>query len=247
MRVSFDSNAWEKIFDPADTDCAVIREAIVTKRIEGFICEAAFRIEAITKIDRARYFDQPHFGSRFEGLVERDGLPYLHISFGPKDDHHPGLSSIQAAKLREALRAGIRLMRGLSWMGLPKPPEIRDPSIFVPETKEAAHIREQRQVDAFARIESRGVGKAAFDAAGGWNLSTDDPVDQKRFRKACAEWADGELACAHFGYQNDILCTNDHGRTARSSIFNLQNRVWLTAHFGVAFRTIKELVAEVPK
>ena len=131
MRVTFDSNAWERIFDPADTDWAIIRNALAARRIEGFICEIGFCIDAVTKSDRATYFAQPHCGSRFDGIVERDGRLYFQTSFGPEDDHHPGLPPVQAAKLQEALRCGIRLMRASAWMGLPAPQELLDLTIFV--------------------------------------------------------------------------------------------------------------------
>ncbi len=136
-------------------------------------------------------------------------------------------------------------MRGLAWMGLPAPQELLDTTIFVRESPERASQRQQRQIDVFANIDARGVGKAAFDAAGGWKLLPDAPVYDKRFVKACAEWADGELVCAHVGYQNDILCTNDCAVNAGASIFDPQNRKWLTDHYGVAFRKIDELAAEI--
>jgi hypothetical protein len=245
MRVSFDSNAWEKIFDPSDTLCASIRAALARRAIEGFICEAGFRIEAITKDDRATYFAKPYMDTRFDGMVMRDGQPHIQVSFGPDDTRHPGLPSVQADKLRRALSTGLLLMRGSPWMGLPVPPEIGDPQIFVSETREGAHEREQRQIDALALIETRGVGKAAFDAVGGWRLSAMPPSDEKKVRTACAEWADGELVGAHIAYQHDILCTNDRARTAGTSIFDLTNRAWLTTHFGVVFKTLDELIAEI--
>jgi len=40
MRVSFDSNAWEKIFHSTDCKCAPIRGALKARRLEGFISEA---------------------------------------------------------------------------------------------------------------------------------------------------------------------------------------------------------------
>ena len=162
VRVTFDSNAWEPIFGPTVTEWTPIHAALADGTFKGFICEAGFRIEAVTKKNRATYFAQPHFGSRI-GIVERDSRPYLHMSFGPEDDHHPGLPPIQAAKLQEALRCGIRLMRASAWMGLPAPQELLDPTIFVPETRESANQRIQRQIDVSANIEARGVGKAAFD------------------------------------------------------------------------------------
>jgi hypothetical protein len=236
MRVSFDSNAWEKIFHSTDCKCAPIRAALKARRLEGFISEAGFRIEAIRNRDRADYFKQPHADLQFDGSGTRK------MSFGPLDDRHPGLPVPQAGKLQSALAAGIRLMRGSNWMGLPSPQEISDPMIFVPETPEAKHEREQRQLDVSALIDARGVGWAKFDAADGWSVRI---KDTHRFREACAEWADGELVAAHIAYQNDILCTHDHARRAGTSVFDPKNRSWLTSNYGVVFKTIDELLAEI--
>lgn len=246
VRVTFDSNAWEKIFDPTVSKWTPIRAALADGTLKGFICEAGFRIEAVTKKNRATYFAQPHFGFRFEGIVERDGRPYLRTSFGPEDDHHPGLPSEQTPKLQEALRCGIRLMRASAWMGLPAPQELLDPTIFVPETRESANQREQRQIDVSAHIEARGVGKAVFDAAGGWNLLPTTPINQKRFWKACAEWVDGEALAAHVGYGNDLFCTHDEGKNAGGpSVLDPVHREWFTREFGVQFAKLDELAEKV--
>jgi hypothetical protein len=240
MQVSFDSNTWEKVFDPADHDWALVRSAISGGRISGFICEAAFRIEAIRKRERAAYFAQPAMDVQFPfSTVIRDGKPYVQImSIGPADESHPGVPEVQSNKLKSALSAGVRLMRGGAWLGLPSPMEIRDPALFV-QTNDPG--REQRQIDASARIEARGVGKAAFDAAGGWNTQAGVPYNEKVLAKACAEWADGELVASHIAYRNEILCTNDQARAAGVSIFDSNNRVWLTSEFGVKFATLEEL------
>lgn len=241
MRVTFDSNAWEKIFDPADRDWVSVRSAIARGRIGGFICESGFRIEAIRKRERAAYFAEPAMDVQFPfSIVMRDGKPCLHLaSVGPADESHPGLPEVQSSKLKKALAAGVRLMRGGAWSGLPSPVEIRDPALFV-QTNDPG--REQRQIDASARIEARGVGKAAFDAAGGWTAQAGLPHNEREFHKACAEWADGELVAAHIAYQNDILCTNDQARAAGISIFDSANRAWLTAEYGLQFATLEELL-----
>lgn len=246
MRVSFDSNAWEKMFDPADRDWTSIRAAIATNQIAGFISEASFRIEAIRKSERTSYFAEPAMQVQFPlSTVERDGKPYIHLmTIGPDDDRHPGLPEIQSAKLISALDAGVRLMRTASWLGLPSPSEIGDPAIFA----QAAHgdsAREQCQIDTLALIEARGVGRAAFEAAGGWQGAGGVLQDEKRFRKACAEWADGELVAAHVAYRNDILCTNDQAHAAGRSILDPTNRAWLTAEFGVQFATLDELLGQI--
>jgi hypothetical protein len=152
------------------------------------------------------------------------------MSIGPADESHPGMPEVQSNKLKNALAAGVRLMRGGAWLGLPSPVEIRDPALFV-QTNDPG--REQRQINASAHIEARGVGKAAFDAAGGWNAQGGVPHSEKVLAKACAEWADGELVASHIAYRNDILCTNDQARAAGVSIFDSANRAWLAAEFGV--------------
>ena len=244
MRVTFDSNSWEPVFDPIDRNWAPVRSAISSGRITGFICEAGFRIEAIRKRERAAYFAEPAMDvqSTFSTVII-NGKPHVQfLSFGPDDESHPGLPEVQSSRLKNALAAGVRLMRGGAWMGLPSPVEIRDPALFV-QTNDPD--REQRQIDASARIESRGVGKAAFDAADGWNAQPGASYNEKMFAKACAEWADGELVASHIGYRNDVLCTNDLARTAGISILDPTNRAWLTAEFGVRFATLEELAKEL--
>jgi hypothetical protein len=241
MQVTFDTNTWERVFDPVDRDWAPVRLAISSGRITGFICEAGFRIEAIRKRDRAAYFAEPATDLRFPfSTAIINGKPYVQfMSFGPDDECHPGLPEVQSNKLKNALAAGVRLMRGAAWLGLPSPVEIRDLAIFV-QTNDPD--REQRQIDASARIEARGVGKAAFDTVGGWNTHAGVPHNEKAFAKACAEWADGELVASHIAYRHDILCTNDQARAAGVSIFDSANRTWLAAEFGVRFATLEELL-----
>ncbi len=245
MRVSFDSNAWEPVFAPEDRDYASIRAALVDRRIDGFICEAAFRIEAIRRKERAEYFAKPHMDVRFDGPVIHEGKQYSKMSFGPNDSIHPGLPDKQIKKLQRALAAGVKVMRGQNWIGLPMPLKILDINNFVSEESGAAQERMQRQLDVSALIDARSVGKAAFDAADGWTDRDRTSAEEKQLIKACAEWADGEIVAAHIAYQNDILCTDDCAGGAGTSIFNAANRSWLTTEFGVRFMTLGDLAAKV--
>lgn len=218
-------------------------------RIEGFICEAAFRIEAVRKNDRPAYFARPQMKVTFPSrIVSIEGKPHIHfMSMGPNDGRHPGLPDVQANRLELALSVGLRLMRGLAWMGLPSPLEIGDPRFFVQETESARGEREQLQIAVSAKMWKRGVGKQAFDAAGGWQAIEQGTLHEKKFSKACAEWADGELVAAHIAYQHDILCTNDRAQAAGTSIFDARNRTWLNAQYGVVFKNFDELIAEIAR
>jgi hypothetical protein len=163
------------------------------------------------------------------------------MSFGPDDSLHPGLPTVQAERLRRAVDAGIRVMRGMRWLGLPSPKEALDLTSFVEETTDRQNEREQRQIAVYAEICDRGVGKAAFDEIGGWQGFYSGTSSAKKVARACAEWADGELAAAHVAYANDLLCTEDHGIGSGRSVFNAKNRAWLVARFGVRFATLSEL------
>jgi hypothetical protein len=240
-RVTLDSNVWERIFGSSDPESRAFRNALTENRVESFTCESAFRIEAIRKSQRAAYFSKPSLDIHTPiEVVLRDGQPYIQMSFGPDDSLHPGLPPVQAERLRLAVAAGLRVMRGMAWLGLPSPREILDPSIFVEETTAQRNERMQRQIAVDAEICSRGVGKALFDEAGGWEGFNSTTYSEKKVARACAEWADGELAAAHVAYANDILCTEDRGVGSKRSIFNPQNRSWLTARFGVRFARLSD-------
>ncbi|HZK91800.1 MAG TPA: hypothetical protein VFC56_16790 [Stellaceae bacterium] len=223
-----------------------VREAIASGRCRGFICAAAFRIEAIRKQLRVTYFTQPYMHVRHE-IVTKAGHPHLKWSFGPDDSRHPRIHPKQAIKFQNALRHGVLLMRGQNWMGLPSPPEIDEPSLYITEEASERFQREQRQLDVSALIDERGVGQSAFANIGGRSGRPVRGANEKRLQKACAEWADGELVAAHIAYQNDVLCTDDRGRSAGRSILDDANRKWLTAEHGVVFRSVDQLMDDLTK
>lgn len=250
MKVTFDSNAWETVFAAEEFLPAAsvrLRAAMDGGLIEGFISEAAFRIEAIQKKSRPVDFAEPHVTTTGWSLPtppEPNLVPLL--SLGPANAKHPGLPPQQLQKLKCAAEHGVRVIRALNWMGLPVPAQLSQVLDYVADSGDVRALREQRQINAFDSIRKRGVGKAAFDGAGGWSRPPQEPEKAKAFSEACAEWADGELVAAHIGYRNDVICTNDFGRSAGDSVFNSQNRAWLTETYGVRFTTIEELAKEVP-
>ena len=241
MRVTLDSNAWEAIFDESRADLASVRAAFGDGRLAGFICATGFRLEAIRRKDRPAYFQQPYMSSESKGVVMHHGRPALHISFGPDDSQHPGLPQQQKRKFEHALAAGVKLIRGGGWMGLPCPPEILDPALYPEESPDGIRDRQQREIDAFHAIELRGAGKAAFEAADGWVPRERTPAEARQLSAACAEWADAETVSSHIAYQNDVLCTEDRGRNAGVSVFDESNRAWLATTYLVRFMTLAEL------
>ena len=64
--------------------------------------------------------------------------------------------------------------------------------------------------------------------------------------RAVAEWADGDSIAAHIGYGLDHFCTGDEGKSSgAASVFDVANRAWLAATYGVKFVTMTQLAAIV--
>ena len=63
MKIIFDSNVWQIVTIPDDypdephlADFEKIHQAIIDKRIEPFLSETIFTIEAIRKVERQDFF-----------------------------------------------------------------------------------------------------------------------------------------------------------------------------------------------
>jgi hypothetical protein len=242
VRVTFDSNAWEAIFDPKDSLNEPLRQRLENGSLKGFICDTAFRIEAIKKSERDDYFQSSKMDTKIKIRYGGNGKIVLDMSIGPADELHPGIPAAQLVKLEAAIKSGVRLLRGMNWLGLPSPKEIHNRNLYALETTaEDVGEREHTHACVMHAIEKRGVGRAVFEALGGWSNASTSRQPPKKFQAACAEWSDGETVSSHIAYKNDILCTNDFGRSAGKSIFDADNRTWLTSTYGVQFATLDEL------
>ena len=104
-------------------------------------------------------------------------------------------------------------------------------------------------------IEHRGVGLAVLRSlgqrmnarlgeVGHWAASLDCPESNEQAReviKAVSEWADGDVVAAHYSYRNDVLCTEDKGRSDEGSVFSNGSRRWLEETYGLSFVTVNGL------
>jgi hypothetical protein len=171
---------------------------------------------------------------------------------GPNQSHRPELTSATYERLNTAIALGLRLLKVPRYHELVLPPEF-----FVDESQEIA----DRTNSVLAAIQSRGVGKARL-LEFGLQLAMDhmftgsffeippvdlQPEESKKVGRLVAEWADGDAIAAHFGYRNDLFCSEDFRKTATGpSVFQPANREWLTMTFGIEFVTLGELAEMVP-
>ena len=267
MRVTFDSNVWEKVvapdayrLDPKFEALCAINKAISAGTLKGYISETFATLEAIRKGDRAGFLEK-----RAEDLVkvtwhrsERIGHIRGTVEIGGASSVHPGLSEPLASKLRQARELGFLLIPS-SRIGSARPAIIDDEQFRIPLTAEQsadiwAFLDERAAISA--AIEARGVGFAKIEQLARsiqqrlglgeipWYEGLNRPADateSKKIDKAFAEWADGDTVAGHIACKLDILCTEDQGKGAGQSIFNLSNRQWLSERYGVVFMDINEL------
>ena len=75
---------------------------------------------------------------------------------------------------------------------------------------------------------------------------TRDNHEERQVERAVGEWADGDSIAAHYGYELDLFCTGDFGKSAAgASVLNPSNRKWLSEDFGVQFVTLADLATMV--
>ncbi|MBI2811319.1 MAG: hypothetical protein HYX67_10885 [Candidatus Melainabacteria bacterium] len=266
MRVTFDSNAYQRVVDPSqfqkDRHLAAfqaIHTALRSGRVMGLLSETVATLEGIQKAQRGPYFSnmKPKIDVQEEELP--DGTIKLGFVVRPNDGLHPGLHPILIQWLNAAGTLGIKFMRAPR-IGTPRPSELlRD--VYDAEADEGQSAQRQgRFFDLEREIERRGVGIAVVKGIGNqinvrlgvakpWFASLDTPKDaqeESQIKKAVAEWADGDTVAAHYGYENKYLCSEDEGNSAgATSIFDSTNRAWLEATYGLKIVTLSELAGKL--
>lgn len=263
MKITFDSNAWERMFDPSwECDLLVedlrkLRTALRDGVIHGFICGTALQLETVRKTDRSEFVAESRPTLLRSEMVERDGALYMKLTIGPDNTRHPGLHKKLQRKIQLALDHGIQFIDGNAWFSLPSPAAQVSREHFVPLTKAELTIKENRQTEVFRFLNEHGVGKRIFDdllkelefrnglphGIGGWAalLRAKDATERKRISNAVAEWCDAEVVAAHYGFAHDAICTLDEGKNAGRSVFDKAHRQLLDERFGIRIISISEL------
>ncbi len=251
MRVTFDSNVWQKVVKPSLArgtslydDFTTVHEALRAKQIQGFICETVGTLEAVRRAGRKAYF------ASIKPIVEvktddRAGQALLTINVGTNHNQHPGLASVLRERLEVAFALGMRLMRAPR-IGIPLPASFLDLSVFADELDvPTSAARDNCWGNVVETIEQRGLGSSAMRSLEAEKKRKSEAMEEE-FASAVAEWADGDSVAAHVAYSNDVFCTEDQGKSAGGvSIFDADGRLWLAETHNVKFATITELATQI--
>lgn len=168
MRVTFDTNVWNRMVFPDDwcvepnfPALKALREAVRTHVLEGLICESFATSEAIQKRSRAKYYFESVPSVTLTTKVHGPGAIGMQLNIGAKHEQHPGLGSHFERELTEALAIGMKLL-STPYIGLAIPSRLRDhPEIYLNEVFATSEYTE-RFGAAATKIAAKGIGEGAL-------------------------------------------------------------------------------------
>jgi hypothetical protein len=268
VRVTFDRHVLGKVVfpekrvkDPHHAALRKINAALRAGQLQGFICESAGSLEAISPDKRAAYFANRIPKSHIQTVMEGNNIS-VNITIKTDHDRHPGLDPWLTRNLPAARTLGMRLLY-IPTLNVQLPREfLKDQSFYEPRLFQSQAYAD-RFAELMAAIEARGAGVAVINAiikrirerlpvnaltsqSGLQLLPYAKEPEKSSIGKAIAEWADGELVAAHVASSNDLLCSEDRGKSAGgNSVFDDANKAWLMATYGVEIVKIPELAAKL--
>lgn len=259
--------------DPRQPHLRKIRDALAAKTLEGFYPVTMLTIEGIMKRDRAEVFarttlkqepeqisvtknaDLPESIRAVVGNADVETIAVRYAATQPRRPLHPEV----LARIQAATALGVRALKAVPRIGAYEFPDSTGDFYFTNGEGDALKAWCEKCCEVGRAIESRGLGIAQVKALG--NNITSDPADawfsaldkakdihqQRAIERAFGEWADADAIASHIAYGIDVFCSEDIGNSnATNSIFDITNRAWLAATYGVKFMTFDELFSSLP-
>lgn len=250
MKIIFDSNVWQIVTLPSDfpnepliADFIKINQAIIDKKIEPFLSETIFTIEAIRKVERQDFFSSTSAKIIKEEKATDNGIS-LSFTIGPNEKDAIDFS--ERPILKKYFDAAIKL--GFNIVRLPRIGSIVNPKVDAVRYKQdkaslSAYI--EKVFEVVIKIENAGAGITQIKEIGeqygnsDWlkGLKSAPESDRNKIAKAAAEWADGDSVAISIALGCDYFCTRDQAKGAgNKSVLSAANLAWLSADY--CFKTI---------
>ena len=239
MKVTFDSNVWEKVVDDDDYHFSNIKHKIRAGKICPYICEIALSLEAIQRKLRTEFMEDYEPSIEFTDVPTEDSTLRMQMSIGPNNELHPGFHPCLQDKLLKARDLGFRVLR-MTRFGTVRPKDIPDAMYVDYVSKDEFWEYANAQARCSEYIVPLGCGQAAYNQFKekynlvGLGYGAIPPKCRKKFAEAIGEWVDGDSLSAHYASGNEWFCTDDRGGNAGiGSIFHSQNRARVEKKFGI--------------
>lgn len=249
MKVIFDSNIWQNVVIPENfpddifmNDFKKIKKAIIDKKMEPFLSETIFTIEAIQKKERQNFFSSIKAKIETKEFITNDNEIGLNFSLSPEK----GIDFNERPILKKYFDEAIKM--GFNIVSLPRIGGMVNEDIenvrFRLENDELSKYHE-KVFEVARKIESNGSGISQIKDIGlafnsqKWmdGLRLAPETEWKKISKAAAEWADGDSVAICVALGCNYFCTRDQAKGAGSkSVLSQNNLEWLKKNYN--FETI---------
>lgn len=250
MKIVFDSNVWQIIAIPDNqkyskeksiADFGKIRQAIIEKKIEAYLSESIFTIEAIPKNERQDFFSSQKLKIEYKDEVFSNSVNTDFI-IGPEKGIDLNNNTILKTFFYRAIELGFRIIR-LPRIAVMQNEEINDFLYTLKDEEFSKYFEKATEVSI--KIAEKGAGISQIEKIGKSYNPTDwmkglrnvPKTKHKIIEKAIAEWADGDSVALCIGLECDYFCTRDQAKKAgMKSVLSSKNVQWLEKDYG--FKTI---------
>lgn len=248
ISVMFDSNVYRKVLEANGELFTSIQNAIKDGKIQGFLSEVIFQIEAIQKIKRKDFFYGKQPSSSCIEKVDEKGNIKINICVYCNYPDFPQGSDKALQYLDIASSLGIKVIKNLR-IGVPESIVPKEMFLCIDNEKDF-HLKNNKTGEVSREIENMGCGIAhirnlANKGESLHKILTDivKSKDAKVVAKAFSEWADGDAIASCIGYGINYFCTEDCGKAAgKNSVCSPDNKAHLEKKFGIKFISAQDLL-----
>jgi hypothetical protein len=119
MIVTFDSNIWRKVAspnkfpkDPNNTINLKLNSLVQQNKINAYLSETIFTLEAIKKVDRQEVFKvyRPNIDVKIDDDSTKSGFIKLKFTMGPGKNNQPILNDFLREYLTDAINSGFKII-----------------------------------------------------------------------------------------------------------------------------------------
>ncbi|MBP2544535.1 hypothetical protein [Acinetobacter guillouiae] len=246
IKVTFDSNVWEKIVRKETIEHEYINNQIFLGNIQAYISEIAISLESLQKNKRLEFIRaySPKFENEQINTNEAIRVINGRICISPDLDAHLGLHE----KLKDSLDLAEKM--GFIIIPMTNLGTVRSPEIPIEMKAKIndfwSYAEKLNECSKFIAEMGCGAAKYFLLKKKIYKMSKIE-ISAKEFSKAVAEWVDGDMLSAHYAIGNDFFCTEDRGRSAgKTSIMDSSNLSQLVEKFRIKVCSLKELIQMFP-
>ncbi|MBK8226539.1 MAG: hypothetical protein IPK70_05130 [Flavobacteriales bacterium] len=245
LKVTFDSNTWQQVASPVDyvgkpfhAEFVTIRKALDDGRLEAYLSETIFTLEAIEKTDRKAFFGTSKLRSSSTEEVVGDTVK-INLTLARDTAGDPRNTGLLKKYFKDASAAGFKILRFPRNAGVSNA-DVEEFTVRLSGDALAAYhdklFKVGRRVEDLKAgvFHAKQIAEAHSPGSGLTGLGAAPDSENKKIAKAVAEWADGDSVASHIAIGGDYFCTLDQAKGAGAkSVMSAANLAVLSAEFGL--------------